>query len=155
MLDAACGDTCQGGGPSILLSATDLAAVTTAAALLETATRPLLSFDVDVTATAVTMAANVTNDAVTILPLTSTAGLLLSFVSRFDKSTRLMCMMLDGSGRPVANVACPESLRCFICAWCACCVGNGYFGPVMVAYAIGLGMANMAVYVMEMGQVKH
>ena len=26
-----------------------------------------------------------------------------------------------------------------------CCVGNGYFGPVMVAYAIELGMANMAV----------
>ena len=61
-------------------------------------------------------------------------------------------MILGGSGGSVANGACPESPRCFICAWCTCCAGNGYFGPVMVAYAIGLGMANMAVYVMEMGQ---
>ena len=53
-------------------------------------------------------------------------------------------MMLGGSGRSVANGACPESPTC--------CVGNGYFGPVMVVYVIGLDMANMAVYVMEMGQ---
>ena len=84
---------------------------------------------------------------VMILPSTSTAGLLLSFASRFDESKRLLGMMLGGSGRSVADGACPESPTC--------CVGNGYFGPVMVAYVIGLGMANMAVYVMEMGQVKH
>ena len=32
-----------------------------------------------------------------------------------------------------------------------CCSG-GYFPPLIVAYAIGLLMANVAVYVMEMGQ---
>ena len=63
MLDAACGDTRQGGGPSIPPSATVLAAVTVAAASSEANTRPPSSVDVDVTATAVTMAADVTNGA--------------------------------------------------------------------------------------------
>jgi Signal peptide peptidase len=35
--------------------------------------------------------------------------------------------------------------RCFICK-------GGYFPPIVVAYAIGLAMANTAVYVMNMGQ---
>ena len=52
-----------GGGPSIPPSATDLAAVTFAAALTEANTRPFSSVDADVTATAVTMAADVANDA--------------------------------------------------------------------------------------------
>ena len=62
MLDAACGDT-RRGGPSIPLLATDLTAVTITTASLEANTRPPSSVGVDVTATAVTMAAAVTNNA--------------------------------------------------------------------------------------------
>jgi signal peptide peptidase-like protein 2B len=79
-------------------------------------------------------------------------GLLLSFASRYDESKRLMGMISGGSGRVVMNSACQASPRCFLCSWCTCCIGTGYFGPVMVAYAVGLAMANIAVYVMEMGQ---
>ena len=90
-------------------------------------------------------------------------GLLLSFASRFDESKRLMGMVSGGSGRVVANNACPamsagaapgrngRSSNPF-CFLCSCCFSNGYFGPVVVAYAIGLFMANAAVYIMEMGQ---
>ena len=63
MLDAACGDTRRGGGPSIPASATVLAAVTVAAASSEVNTRPPSSVSVDVTAIAVTMAADVANNA--------------------------------------------------------------------------------------------
>jgi len=58
----ACGGTLWG-GPSTPLSATDLAAVTVAATLLETTTRPPLSVGVDITATTVTTAADVSDDA--------------------------------------------------------------------------------------------
>eukprot|EP00580_Thalassiosira_gravida_P016290 CAMPEP_0201665430 /NCGR_PEP_ID=MMETSP0494-20130426/6577_1 /ASSEMBLY_ACC=CAM_ASM_000839 /TAXON_ID=420259 /ORGANISM="Thalassiosira gravida, Strain GMp14c1" /LENGTH=569 /DNA_ID=CAMNT_0048144383 /DNA_START=19 /DNA_END=1728 /DNA_ORIENTATION=- len=79
-------------------------------------------------------------------------GLLLSFASRYDESKRLMGLVAGGSGR-VPNNACPDAgsgkaASCFLC----CCCRNGYFGPVVVAYAIGLFMANAAVYIMEMGQ---
>ena len=63
MLDAACGDTRWGGGPSIPRSATALAAITVAAALSKANTHPPSSVGVDVTATTVTTAANVTNNA--------------------------------------------------------------------------------------------
>ena len=63
MLDAAYGDTRRGGGPSIPPSATVLAAVTVAAASSEANTRPPSSVGVDVTATAVTTAADIANDA--------------------------------------------------------------------------------------------
>jgi hypothetical protein len=53
----------HGGRPSIPPSATVLAAITIAAALSEANTRPPSSVGVDVTATAVTTAANVANDA--------------------------------------------------------------------------------------------
>ena len=89
-------------------------------------------------------------------------GLLLSFASRFDESKRLMGMVSGGSGRVVANNACPVSAGATqgrngrssnpLSFLCSCCFSNGYFGPVMVAYAIGLFMANAAVYIMEMGQ---
>ena len=52
-----------GGGLSIPLSATVLAAVTVAAALLKANTHPPSSVDVEVTATAVTTSADVANDA--------------------------------------------------------------------------------------------
>ena len=62
-MDASCGDILWGGGPSIPLSATVLAAVTVAAASLEANTLPPSSVGVDVAATAITMAADVANDA--------------------------------------------------------------------------------------------
>jgi len=79
-------------------------------------------------------------------------GLLLSFASRYDESKRLMGLISGGSGR-VANNACPDASGwsnpfCFLC----CCCGSGYFGPVVFAYAVGLAMANAAVYLMQMGQ---
>ena len=52
-----------GGGPSIPPSATVLAAVTVSAASSEANTRPPSSVDVDLTATAVTTAADIANDA--------------------------------------------------------------------------------------------
>jgi hypothetical protein len=65
MLDTASSDLAAAAGSSmfILLLATDLAAVTVTAALLEANTRPPLSVGVNVTATAVTMAADVVNNA--------------------------------------------------------------------------------------------
>jgi hypothetical protein len=62
MLDAACGETRRGGGPSIVAPiATPV--VTVAAAASETTTRPPSSVGVDVTATTVTMAAGFADDA--------------------------------------------------------------------------------------------
>lgn len=85
-------------------------------------------------------------------------GLLLSFASRYDESKRLMGLVSGGSGR-VANNACLDAgggarnkSSNPLCRLCCCCCQNGYYGPVMVGYAIGLMMANMAVYIMEMGQ---
>ncbi len=65
MLDAASSDLAAAAGSSTSIPplATDLAAVTLAAALLEANTRPPSSVGVDVTATAVTTAANVANNA--------------------------------------------------------------------------------------------
>lgn len=81
-------------------------------------------------------------------------GLLLSFASRYDEAKRLIGVIGGGSGR-MRNNACPDATQqqklsplCFLC----CCCRQGYFGPVMVAYAIGLAMANAAVYIMQMGQ---
>ncbi len=79
-------------------------------------------------------------------------GLLLSFASRYDESKRLMGLISGGSGRG-RNNACADTTSnqnksFFLC----CCCRYGYFGPVIVAYAIGLLMANTAVYIMEMGQ---
>ena len=55
----------------------------------------------------------------------------------------------DAGGAPGASKL-PGSLRALLCC-CGCCQ-NGYFGPVMIGYAIGLLMANAAVYIMEMVQ---
>jgi hypothetical protein len=65
MLDAASSDLAAAAGSSmsILPLATDQAAVTIAAALLEANTQPPLSVGVDLTATAITMAANVADIA--------------------------------------------------------------------------------------------
>jgi len=66
-------------------------------------------------------------------------GLALSFASRLDESRRLVASMNGNGG--VGRRACMLS-EAF----------SGYFGPIVVAYAIGLLMANAAVYIMQMGQ---
>jgi signal peptide peptidase-like protein 2B len=62
-------------------------------------------------------------------------GLLLSFAARLDAAKALL-----GGGRAAKSGF-----------WSCCCHGT-YFGPLVVAYALGLMMANVAVYVMNMGQ---
>mmetsp|Transcript_33220 Transcript_33220/g.50103 ORF Transcript_33220/g.50103 Transcript_33220/m.50103 type:complete len:690 (+) Transcript_33220:312-2381(+) len=62
-------------------------------------------------------------------------GLLLSFAARLDAAKKLLAAV-SASSR-LDN---------------ACCSHNTYFGPSVVAYAIGLLMANAAVYLMSMGQ---
>jgi hypothetical protein len=72
--------------------------------------------------------------------LLAVPGLLLSFAARLDAAKSLVAIVSGGrqaTGR-----------------WCCCCMGGGsyYFAPLVVAYAVGLLMANVAVYVMNMGQ---
>ena len=78
-------------------------------------------------------------------------GLLLSFASRFDEAKRLMGLVSGGAGR-VRNGATGVSANKSSFSTCCGCGQNGYFGPVVVAYGIGLAMANAAVYLMQMGQ---
>ena len=69
-------------------------------------------------------------------------GLLISFAARLDAAKALVGMM-SGGRRQGVSLECRQS----------CCAGGGYyFIPIVVAYAIGLLMANVAVYMMEMGQ---
>ncbi len=66
-------------------------------------------------------------------------GLLLSFAARYDEAKQLI-----GASHSPRSPREPES---------SCCgKRNGYFVPAVIAYAIGLAMANVAVYVMRMGQ---
>lgn len=68
-------------------------------------------------------------------------GLLLSFASRYDEAKKLV-----GASHS------PRSPRESSPHNSGCSRTGGYFAPAVVAYAIGLGMANVAVYVMNMGQ---
>lgn len=80
----------------------------------------------------------------------SVPGLLLSFAARFDAAKALVGISSGGNQDRRQGSAVLE------------CTGNGgpfgsvargsYFVPLVIAYAIGLMMANVAVYVMEMGQ---
>lgn len=74
-------------------------------------------------------------------------GLLLSFAARYDTAKSLLGIIRGGNGS-VISYSCPEQKFCGDCGFCS----GGYFRPLVVAYAIGLLMANTAVYVMEMGQ---
>jgi len=73
-------------------------------------------------------------------------GLLISFAARFDAAKSLLGVMGGGSGSLAMH--CPEQNYFFGCRFCS----GGYYGPLVVAYAIGLLMANAAVYLMQMGQ---
>ena len=71
-------------------------------------------------------------------------GLLLSFAARLDAAKRLVAIAASrgegGDTLTIANSTGSNLSR------------MGYFGPLVVAYAVGLLMANMAVYLMHMGQ---
>ena len=81
-------------------------------------------------------------------------GLLLSFVARVD-AARLVCQLYsatkksgNGTGDQEGGLPPPTS------AWYALLFGGYgyYFIPLVISYAIGLCMANTAVYLMNMGQ---
>jgi hypothetical protein len=75
--------------------------------------------------------------------LFSVPGLLLSFAARLDAAKSLVSIV--SGGRQAAG-QCDEGKSC-------CSQSGGYyFIPLVVAYAVGLFMANAAVYVMNMGQ---
>jgi signal peptide peptidase-like protein 2B len=78
-------------------------------------------------------------------------GLLLSFASRFDEAKRLLGTVRGGNTRTINSY--PEnSSSGIISKLCCCCCNGGYFVPVVIAYGIGLLMANAAVYLMNYGQ---
>jgi signal peptide peptidase-like protein 2B len=68
-------------------------------------------------------------------------GLLISFAARYDEAKRFIGKSnrggSDGSG--TVNQTCSTKSK-------------GYFPYLVIAYAVGLAMANIAVYVMNMGQ---
>lgn len=72
-------------------------------------------------------------------------GLLLSFGCRYDAAKSLVGIMGGGSG--ALNGPCPEQ-EYSVCRLCT----SGYYIPLVVAYAVGLFMANAAVYLMNYGQ---
>jgi len=65
-------------------------------------------------------------------------GLLISFAARFDEAKRFIGTRGGGSRNTSLHI-CSEKQ-------------SGYFIPLVFAYAVGLLMANAAVYMMEMGQ---
>jgi hypothetical protein len=73
-------------------------------------------------------------------------GLLLAFAARVDAAKSLLGVMGGGSGS--LSTHCPEERYFLPCKLC----NGGYFVPLVIAYAVGLWMANTAVYLMQMGQ---
>ena len=74
-------------------------------------------------------------------------GLLISFAARFDAAKSLLGVMGGGNGSLGRSYPCPEQKYCGSTCW-----NGGYFLPLVIAYAVGLSMANAAVYWMDMGQ---
>jgi hypothetical protein len=64
-------------------------------------------------------------------------GLLLSFAARYDEAKRFIGSS-SSDGREVSQNCTRKS--------------KGYLAPLVVAYGVGLAMANIAVYAMQMGQ---
>ena len=73
-------------------------------------------------------------------------GLLLSFAARFDEAKRLLGTIRGGNRGHL------DSRRRNIIRKICCCCNGGYFAPAVIAYAVGLAMANAAVYLMNYGQ---
>jgi signal peptide peptidase-like protein 2B len=79
-------------------------------------------------------------------------GLLLSFAARYDEAKMFWGLLNGGRGRIYSPNTCPEVETCSK-NYCLnrMCMG-GYLFPLVVSYAVGLSMANIAVNVMRMGQ---
>lgn len=74
-------------------------------------------------------------------------GLLLSFAARFDAAKSMLGTLGGGNGRSQTAV-CPDNGGC-----CRRRLANpGYFPFAVSSYAVGLLMANAAVYLMDTGQ---
>ena len=74
-------------------------------------------------------------------------GLLLSFAARLDAAKQLLGVVSGGNGSTTAYT-CREDKCWGAFRFC----NGGYFAPLVVAYAVGLFLANAAVYLMNMGQ---
>ena len=74
-------------------------------------------------------------------------GLLLSFAARLDAAKGLLGVISGGNGA-TNSFTCREDR----CGGAFSICNGGYFAPLVVAYAVGLFMANAAVYLMNMGQ---
>ena len=71
----------------------------------------------------------------------------MSFAARLDAAKSLVGIVGGGNGAFNSH-SCPERKFCWSCGLCS----GGYFFPLIIAYAVGLLMANAAVYLMNMGQ---
>lgn len=71
-------------------------------------------------------------------------GLLLGFAARLDAAKEVIGLRRNTNRQQGQSYhdPCPRESQC----------GNGYFGPLVLAYGVGLAMANSAVYLMKMGQ---
>lgn len=86
-------------------------------------------------------------------------GLLLSFAARLD-AARLVCALYtavkksDDRSRVASPIEAEISFPPAMPTWYALLFGGYgyYFVPLILSYAVGLFMANAAVYIMEMGQ---
>lgn len=71
-------------------------------------------------------------------------GLLVSFAARLDAAKRLIAFHPNQTiNNDVDNTGVYHAWRMAF---------GGYFVPIMIAYGVGLMMANVAVYLMQMGQ---
>ena len=77
-------------------------------------------------------------------------GLLLSFAARYDEAKKYIGLVSGGRGQ--VHSTCPELQPCtkYSCLTRLCM--GGYFPALVLSYAVGLSMANIAVNVMKMGQ---
>jgi len=90
-------------------------------------------------------------------------GLLLSFAARLD-AARLVCALYSASkksdvsnqsrSQAISSIEQGANLPPAMSSWYALLFGGYgyYFVPLIISYAIGLFMANAAVYIMQMGQ---
>jgi len=68
-------------------------------------------------------------------------GLLLSFAARFDAAKSLLGILGGGNGT-LNSPNCPERKLCGNCNLCS----GGYFLPLVIAYGVGLFMANAGTF---------
>jgi signal peptide peptidase-like protein 2B len=84
--------------------------------------------------------------------ITAVPGLLLSFAARLDAAKSLVAIVSGGRRESPTGTTTGGVVDCDLTQRRCCSAHNYYFVPLVIAYAIGLLMANVAVYVMNMGQ---